>query len=98
MESYLFKSLNLSAGATVLNTSCRVGHITIYIATKGLRIFGINIINHHLIKVNKNIKAANLKQQISIRKIDYHSLNRLHDNSINRVYTIETLIYTTDPK
>ena len=65
MEDYLFNSLNLSAGAIVLNVGYRVRHIAIYIAKKGLRVFGIDIINYHLIKANRNIKAENFKQQIS---------------------------------
>jgi len=67
-------------------------------ATKGLRVFGIDVVNHYLVKANKNIKAANLKQQISTQKIDYYSLDGLYNNSVNRVYTIETLIYAIDPK
>ena len=65
MEDHLFNSLNLSTGAIILNIGCKVGHITIYIAKKGLRVFGINIIDYHLIKTNRNIKAENFKQQVS---------------------------------
>ena len=61
MENHLFKSLNLSAGAIVLDVECGIGHVAIYIAKKGLRVIGINIINHHLTKVKRNIKAANCK-------------------------------------
>jgi len=98
MEDYLFKSLDLSAGATILDIGCGVGHVAIRMAIKGLRVFGINIINYYLVKASKNIKAANLKQQISTRKMDYYSLDGLYNNLINGVYTIETLIYATDPK
>ncbi|XTI86151.1 hypothetical protein V2W45_1179509, partial [Cenococcum geophilum] len=93
IKDHLFKSLDLSAGATILDTGYKVGHIIIRIATKELRVFGINIVNYYLIKASKNIKAANLKQQISTQKIDYHSLNGLYNNLINGVYTIEILIY-----
>ena len=61
MEDYLFNSLNLSAGATVLNAGCRVGYVAIYIAKKGLYIFGIDVINYYLAKANKNIKVENFK-------------------------------------
>jgi hypothetical protein len=30
--------------------------------------------------------------------MDYHSLDRLYNNLINRVYTIEILIHLIDPK
>ena len=65
MENYLFNSLNLSTGAIVLDAGYRVGHITIYIAKKGLYIFEIDIVDHHLTKANRNIKAKNFKQQVS---------------------------------
>ena len=38
-----------------------VGYIAIYIVKKGLRVFGINVINYYLAKANRNIKAENLK-------------------------------------
>ena len=61
MENYLFKSLNLSARAIVLDAEYRIGHIAIYIAKKGLRVIGIDIINYYIIKVRRNIKAVNYK-------------------------------------
>jgi len=61
MEDHLFNSLNLSTSAIVLNTGCRVGYVAIYIAKKGLRVFGINVVNYYLTKVNRNIKVKNLE-------------------------------------
>jgi len=61
MEDHLFNSLNLSAGAIVLDVGCRVGYIVIYIVKKGLRVFGINVANYYLTKVNRNIKAENFE-------------------------------------
>jgi len=61
MEDHLFNSLNLSASAIVLDVGYRVGYIAIYMAKKGLRVFGIDVVNYYLTKVNRNIKAENLK-------------------------------------
>jgi len=61
MEDHLFNSLNLSTSAIVLNAGYRVGHVVIYIAKKGLRVFRIDVVNYYLTKVNRNIKAENLK-------------------------------------
>ena len=61
MEDHLFNSLNLSARAIVLDTGCRVGHVIIYMVKKGLRVFGIDIINYYLTKANRNIKVENFK-------------------------------------
>ena len=49
----------------VLNIGYRVGHVAIYIAKKGLRVFKIDVVNHHLTKANRNIKVENFKQQVS---------------------------------
>ena len=98
MENHLFKSLNLRAGAIVLDAGCGIGHVAIYIAKKGLRVIGINIINYHLTKAKRNIKAVNCKQQIFIQKMDYYYLDRLPSNLFDGVYTMKTLIYATDPE
>ena len=65
MEDHLFNSLNLSAGAIVLDAGCGVGHVAIYMAKKGLRVFGIDVVDHHLTKANRNIRAENFEQQVS---------------------------------
>ena len=45
----------------MLDIGCRVGYIVIYIVKKGLRVFGIDVINYYLAKANRNIKAENLE-------------------------------------
>ena len=45
----------------MLDIGCGVGYIAIYIAKKGLRVFGIDVINYYLAKANRNIKAENLE-------------------------------------
>ena len=62
IEDHLFNSLNLSARAIVLDIGCGVGYIIIYIAKKGLRVFGIDVVNYYLTKANRNIKVENFKQ------------------------------------
>jgi len=61
IEDHLFSSLNLSARAIILNAECGVGYIAIYIAKKGLRVFGIDVVDYYLIKANRNIKVENFK-------------------------------------
>ena len=62
IEDHLFNSLNLSANAIVLNTGYGVRYVVIYMAKKGLRVFGIDVVDYYLTKVNRNIKVENLKQ------------------------------------
>ena len=45
----------------MLDMGCGVGYIVIYIVKKGLRVFGIDVVNYYLTKVNRNIKVENLK-------------------------------------
>ena len=61
MENHLFKILNLSTGAMVLDMGCGIGYIAIYIVKKGLYIIGIDIIDCYFTKVKRNIKVANYK-------------------------------------
>jgi len=98
MENHLFRSLNLSAGAIVLDAGYGIGHVAIYMVKKGLRVIGIDIINYYLTKAKRNIKVANCEEQISIQKMDYYCLDRLPSNLFDGVYTMETLVYVIDPK
>ena len=66
IKDHLFNSLNLNTGAIVLDIKYRVGHIAIYIVKKGLCIFGIDVVNYHLTKANRNIKVKNFEQQVSV--------------------------------
>ena len=45
----------------MLDAGYRVGYVVIYIAKKGLHVFGINVVDYYLTKANRNIKAENLK-------------------------------------
>ncbi|KAI9867920.1 MAG: hypothetical protein M1813_007742 [Trichoglossum hirsutum] len=98
MEDHLFNSLDLVAGATVLDAGCGVGHVAIHMARKGLRVVGIDVIDHHLVKAKRNIKAAGLEKQVSAQKMDYHYLDGIEDQSMDGVYTLETLVHATDPE
>jgi len=40
----------------------KVGHVTIYMAKKGLRVFRIDVVDYYLAKANRNIKVENLEQ------------------------------------
>ncbi|XTI92164.1 sterol 24-C-methyltransferase [Cenococcum geophilum] len=95
IEDHLFNSLNLSAKAIVLNAGYRVGYVTIYIAKKGLHVFRINVINHYLIKANRNIKVENFKQQGSVilYKYDFKfsKAPKYLKDSINKINTFTSI-------
>jgi len=98
MEDHLFRSLGLKSGAQVLDAGCGVGHVAIHLARKGLRVQGIDIVDHHLDKARRNVRAAGLGSAITVRKGDYHHLDPFADSSLDGIYTMETFVHATDPK
>jgi sterol 24-C-methyltransferase len=97
MEDQLLVSLRLDPGASVLDAGCGVGHVAIYLAQKGLRVQCIDIVDHHIDKAQRNIKAQGLQDVVSVRKMDYHHLEGFIDESFDGVYTMETLVHATEP-
>ena len=54
MEDYLFRSLALEAGAQVLDAGCGAGHVAVRLAQHGLRVQGIDVVDHHLRKAERS--------------------------------------------
>ncbi len=99
MEEQLFLTLDLPAGAQVVDAGCGVGHVALYMARRGLRITGIDLIDHHLAKAWRNIARAGLPAgQVTVKKMDYHHLESIPDQSHDGVYTMETFVHATDPE
>ena len=98
MEGHLFTRLNLPPGATVLDAGCGVGHVAIYMAQNGLHVQAIDIVDRHLEKAQRNVRAAGLEGAITARKMDYHHLDAFAAESFDGVYTIETFVHATDPE
>lgn len=98
MEDHLLDSLQLGAGAEVLDAGCGVGHVAIHLARRGLRVQGIDVVDHHLQKARRNVKRQRLDGVISLRKMDYHHLGGFADQCLDGVYTMETFVHATDPE
>ncbi|KAK9482223.1 S-adenosyl-L-methionine-dependent methyltransferase [Lipomyces starkeyi] len=98
MEDQLFDTLGLESGAKVLDAGCGVGHVAIHMARKGLRLQAIDVVDRHLHKAQRNIKAQGLEAAVTVRKMDYHHLDGFADESFDGVYTMETLVHATDPE
>lgn len=50
-------------------------------------------------KARRNIQRSGLPEgQVTARRADYHHLEWIPDESLDGVYTMETLVHTTDPK
>ena len=97
MEDHLFNSLQLEPGAEVLDAGCGIGHVAIYLARKGLYVKGIDVVDRHIREAHYNIQAQGLAKSITVQNMDYHNLDGFIDNSIDGVYTMETLVHATDP-
>ncbi|KAK9372071.1 S-adenosyl-L-methionine-dependent methyltransferase [Lipomyces chichibuensis] len=98
MEDRLFDSLGLKSGAKVLDAGCGVGHVAINMARRGLRVQGIDVVNHHIQKAQRNIKRRGLDGSVAFRKMDYHHLDGFEDESFDGVYTMETFVHARDPE
>lgn len=100
MEDKLVEILGLPRGAQVLDAGCGVGHVALHLAEKHqLRVTGIDVIDHHIVKARRNIERSALPNgQVTVQKMDYHHLKSFHDASFDGVYTMETFVHATDPE
>jgi ubiquinone/menaquinone biosynthesis C-methylase UbiE len=64
----------------------------------GLRVTGIDIIDHHIAKAERHIAKAKLPEgMVTVQKMDYHHLEPLTTESFDGIYTMETFVHATDP-
>ncbi|KAK5071994.1 hypothetical protein LTS08_000906 [Lithohypha guttulata] len=98
MEEQLFLGLQCPPGAKLLDAGCGIGHVAIYMAKRGnYRIEAIDVVARHAEKAKRNIAAAGLKDVVVAKHGDYHHLEDYEDNSLDGIYTMETLVHSTDP-
>ncbi|XDG01050.1 hypothetical protein ABKA04_000665 [Annulohypoxylon sp. FPYF3050] len=100
MEDKLAEALALPAGSQVLDAGCGVGHVALRMAkAHGLRIQGIDVVDHHVAKAQRNIQSSGLPEgTVKVRKMDYHHLEPFADQSFDGVYTMETFVHATEPE
>jgi SAM-dependent methyltransferase len=100
MEDKLAEILALPRGAHVLDAGCGVGHVALRMAqVHGLRVSGIDVVDHHIEKARRNIARSGLPEgTIAVRKMDYRHLESLADESLDGVYTMETFVHATSPE
>lgn len=98
MEGKLLKALQCPKGSRVLDAGCGNGQVAIYMATMGgYQVDCIEIVPRHAQAAKRNIEKAGLESQISIQVGDYHDLRAFKDNCLDGIYTMETLVHSTNP-
>ena len=98
MESQLFMALRCAPGSRILDAGCGIGHVAIYMAKRGgYTIDALDIVPRHVAKARLNVANAGLSDSISVRHGDYHHLERFPDKCLDGIYTMETLVHSTDP-
>lgn len=98
MEDNLIESLDLPKGSKVLDAGCGAGFVAVHLGKKGYYVHGIDVVDHHLVKARRNIKAYGLEAEVTATKGDYHHLNQFEDGSFDGAYTMETLVHATEPE
>ena len=99
MEQKLFEALALPEGSQVLDAGCGEAFVATSMARKGLRITGIDVIDHHIAKARKRVAKSGLPTgQVTVQKMDYHHLESLQSDSFDGAYTMETFVHATDPE
>jgi len=98
MEDNLISTLGLEKGSKVLDAGCGAGFVAIHLAEEGYRVHGIDVVDHHIVKAQRNVKTRGLERRITITKGDYHHLDAFLDDSFDGAYTMETFVHATDPE
>ncbi|KAH9216001.1 S-adenosyl-L-methionine-dependent methyltransferase [Leptodontidium sp. 2 PMI_412] len=98
MEDHLIDNLALEEGSKVLDAGCGVGHVSIHLAEKGYQLQAIDVVDRHIMKARRNVKARGLDGKITINKGDCHHLNAFADGSFDGVFTMETFVHATEPE
>ncbi|KAL8721937.1 MAG: hypothetical protein Q9225_001493 [Loekoesia sp. 1 TL-2023] len=97
MEDFLYHSLELPRGSTVLDAGCGVGHVAIHLAYKGIKVQAIDITNNHVGWAQQEVKRQGMQHMVNARWGDYHNLDDIADEFFDGVYTMETLYHSPDP-
>ena len=97
MEDYLFNSMKLQPGARVLEAGCGVGLNAVHFASKGVEVYGIDVVKNHVRWAQQRVNDRGFSQSVTVRLMDYHHLE-LPDRSFDGVYTIEAFCHATDPE
>ncbi|KAK3389311.1 S-adenosyl-L-methionine-dependent methyltransferase [Podospora didyma] len=98
MQDKLFEALDLPPDARVLDAGCGQGHVALHMAKKGIHVTAIDISERHVHRAQRRMASAGLSGQATVRRMDFHHLETVLSQSHDGIYTMETLVHSTDPE
>ena len=98
MEDHLIGNLGLETGSKVLDAGCGMGHVSIHLAENGYQMQAIDVVDHHIVKARRHVKARGLEGKVKIDKGDYHHLDAFASGTFDGAFTMETFVHATDPE
>lgn len=95
MEDLLIQKLDLHPHAKVLDAGCGVGDVASRVASSGLEVAGIDLLDFNLSEANRRAAQRGLSEHVSFTQMDYSDLE-FPQETFNGVYTMETLVHAAD--
>ena len=107
MEDQIAQSLRLAPGSRVLDAGCGDGQVALHLAQQGgLRVHAIDVLPQQVQRARQTVAAATSRAgskpqeapvgMVTIHTDDYHHLTTVTANSMDGIYTIETLVHASD--
>jgi ubiquinone/menaquinone biosynthesis C-methylase UbiE len=98
MEHKLYEALKLPTGSRVLDAGCGAGYVAVNMVKRGLNILAVDYMPHHVVKTQRNIARNHMEHHITVKRGDYQHLEWIPSESLDGVYTMETLVHATNPE
>lgn len=93
MEDKLADAINVPAGSRVLDAGCGDGLVALRLTkTRGWQVDCVDMVDRQIAKAKQLFKTNGLPEK-AVRKMDFHDLNGIEDNTYDAVYAIETLMH-----
>lgn len=98
MEEKLYQALGSPTRSQLFDAGCGAGHVALYMAERGNNhVHAIDIIDKHVKQAIDNIRRTSMQDFITVRQGDYHHLQHVPSASFDGIYTMETLVHSSDP-
>lgn len=98
MQDLIGKKLRLSRSMNVLDAGCGQGVVASYLAKKfNCKITGITVVPFEITKAVFESKKLGIANRVRFYLMDYSNM-KFKNNSFDAIYTIESLVHTTNVK